>query len=98
MVQGKQKIQVLHNAAASRFEARVSGLLSVAEYRLGPRTLTFTHTGVPKSLSNRGIASQLVEAGLRMARERGLRVVPQCSFVAAYLRRHPGDRNLLEGG
>ncbi len=86
---------ITNNAAAHRFEVQVDGLLSVAEYRLDPGIVTFTHTLVPPALSNRGIASKLIEAGLNMARERGLKVMPQCRFVAAYMRRHPEVQGLL---
>ena len=39
-------------------------------------------------------AAQLVEAGLRWAREQGLKVVPACSYVAVFLQRHPEWRDL----
>jgi uncharacterized protein len=88
-------IVVRNNETAGRFEADVAGQLAVAEYVLGPTTITFTHTRVPDALAGRGIASQLVEAGLAMARTRNLRVIPRCSFVAAYMRKHPGFQDLL---
>jgi len=92
----RETIAVTHNVAASRFEAQAAGLLAIAEYRLGPGTVTFTHTRVPDQLAGRGIATQLIEAGLTMARERNLRVIPQCSFVAAYMRKHPDVQDLLD--
>jgi uncharacterized protein len=88
-------INVVHNAEASRFEAQVEGLLAVAEYRLDPGAITFTHTRVPAELGGRGIATRLIEAGLAFARERGLEVIPLCSFVAAYMRKHPAVQDLL---
>lgn len=84
-----------NNVAANRFEADVDGRLSVAEYRLTPGVVTFTHTRVPPELSNRGIATQLIVAGLKMARERNLKVIPQCRFAAAYMRRHAEVQDLL---
>jgi|SRR5665213_2060280 len=90
-----EAIVVRNNEAASRFEAMVAGQLAVAEYVLSPTTITFTHTRVPDAVSGRGIASQLIEAGLALARQRHLRVIPRCSFVSAYLRRHPGFQDLL---
>ncbi|MEJ0006736.1 MAG: GNAT family N-acetyltransferase [Steroidobacteraceae bacterium] len=91
----KDAIVVTHNQAASRFEAQVSGQLALAEYCLAPGTVTFTHTRVPEQLSGRGIATQLIKAGLAMARERGLQVIPQCTFVAAYIEKHPEVQDLL---
>lgn len=91
----KQTVVVTHNPAASRFEAQVTGQLAVAEYSLAPGTVTFTHTRVPEQLAGRGIATQLIEAGLAMARDRGLKVVPHCTFVAAYMKKHPDVQDLL---
>jgi predicted GNAT family acetyltransferase len=51
--------------------------------------MLFLHMGVPPALEGRGIGSALVRAGLSYAREQGYHIVPLCSFVAAYLRRHP---------
>lgn len=53
-----------------------------------------THTEVDAELGGRGMGNQLVAAMLGDVRRRGLKVVPACSFVAAYLRRHPEDADL----
>lgn len=82
-------IDVIHNPAASRFEAHVDGLLSVAEYSLQGGTMRMLHTGVPAALRGRGIAAALVREALAHAAAAGLAVEPRCSYVAAYLRRHP---------
>lgn len=88
---------VQHNDAAQRFEALVDERLSVADYRLDAdgRSVTFTHTGVPPEQRGRGIAAALIAAALAWARERGLKVVPACSYVARYMQRHPDTLDLL---
>lgn len=88
-------LPVEHNEAAGRFETVVDGLLSVCEYRLQGGQLLLTHTEVPPALAGRGIAAALVAANLDWARAQGLRVRPLCSYVAAYMRRHPETRDLL---
>ena len=86
---------VAHHAAASRFEAHIEGHLAVCAYsRQGP-VLHLTHTEVPQALQGRGIAAALVRATLDWARAEGLRVQPACSYVAAYMRRHPQTLDLL---
>ncbi len=40
-------------------------------------------------LEGSGVGESLARTGLEWARERELRVVPVCPFVAAYVRRHP---------
>ncbi len=86
---------VRHNAAASRFEAGEGAYLAVAEYVIADGRMVFTHTLVPPELRGRGLAEQLVRAGLELARAEGRRVVPQCSYVAAFIQRHPEFQSLL---
>lgn len=83
------EIVVSENPALGRFEATLNGSLAVAEYRIEGNRMIFTHTEVPPAFRGRGIAEQLVLAGFRAARERGLKIVPFCSYVAALLERHP---------
>ena len=44
---------------------------------------------MPEQAEGHGIGSKLVAAALADVRRRGLKVVPQCPFVAAYLERRP---------
>ena len=88
-------LDIHHNPAVPRFEARVEGQLCVAQYRIFGRVLMATHTGVPGPLRGRGIAAELVRALLDHARAKGLKVRPDCSYVEAYMRRHPETRDLL---
>ena len=89
------EIAVRHNAAASRFEATVEGHLAIADYTLADGRMIFTHTFVPPELRGRGIAEKLVRAGLDFVRAEAHRVVPQCSYVAVFIRRHPEFQSLL---
>lgn len=90
-----EPLNIVHNLDASRFEARIDGQLAVCEYRRSGEVLAFTHTEVPWPLEGRGIAAALVGHALDWARSEGLRVRPLCSFVAAYMRRHPQAQDLL---
>lgn len=56
---------------------------------LDPQTIVADHTGVPTAYRDEGIALRLVEALIAGARSDGVRIVPQCSYVAAQFRRHP---------
>lgn len=62
---------------------------------LDARTVVADHTGVPPAHRNDGIALELVERLIADARAEGLRIVPQCSYVAAQFRRHPEWAPLL---
>lgn len=91
-------MNVADNTSAKRFEIAVGDHLAVAEYVLGDGTITFTHTLVPKELGGQGLGKALVAAGLKSARERGLKVIPQCPFFARHFADHPDERDLLEPG
>jgi uncharacterized protein len=86
---------VRDNASANRLEIQLGDQVAFAEYRLAANTITFTHTRVPEAFRGKGIGTQLIEAGLSLARRRNLQVVPQCPFFLAYLRAHPETENLL---
>ncbi len=81
-------ITVRNNPGESRFETTVDGYLCVAEYVLRDGEMTFTHTFVPPELRGRGIAEKLVRTALDHARQERYRVVPACSYVATFIRRH----------
>lgn len=86
---------VRDNKAEQEFELVVDGHRALAAYQLEGDTIVFTHTIVPKAIEGRGVASKLIRAALDSARDQGLKVVPQCPFVAAYMQRHPETRDLL---
>jgi predicted GNAT family acetyltransferase len=50
---------------------------------------------VPAAYQGQGLAAQLVEAGLHWAQAQHLKVVPACSYVRAYLQRHPEWQHLV---
>ena len=83
------------NPAQSRFELIDGGQTAFAAYELDGGIITFTHTIVPPALEGHRVASRLIAHALGVARERGLKVRPACSFVAAYIERHPEMQNLL---
>ena len=93
-------LTVTHNAAAFRFEGLPQGQpprdLAVCSYRRVGDVLVLHHTEVPRALQGQGLAAELVQAVLDWARTAGLRVRPTCSYVAAYMRRHPETQDLLE--
>ncbi len=86
---------VRDNTALSRFELDAGGVTAVANYQLADGVITFTHTEVPPQARGHGAASQLIQGALEAARARGLKVVARCSFVRAYLAKHPEFHDLL---
>jgi uncharacterized protein len=83
------------NTALSRFELDDGGVTVVLNYELAGDVITLAHTETPVAARGRGLASRLVEAVLQQARARGLKVVPRCPFVSAYLDKHPEFLDLV---
>ena len=83
------------NRAEQEFEITIEGERAVAAYQREDDTIVFTHTLVPPAIEGRGVGSRLVRGALDATRDRGLKVVAQCPFVAAYIDRHPEYRDLL---
>ncbi|WP_085808765.1 GNAT family N-acetyltransferase [Sphingomonas sp. TZW2008] len=86
---------VRDNRAEQEFELDLDGHRAVAAYQREGGRIVFTHTVVPPAIEGRGVGSKLIRAALDSARDQGLKVVPQCPFVAAFIRKHPAYRDLL---
>jgi predicted GNAT family acetyltransferase len=87
--------QVRDASERSRFEIDVDGHTAVLDYRLEGDVLRLIHTGVPAAVQDRGIGTRLAEHALDSARKRGLDVMPECEFVAAFIREHPEYLDLV---
>jgi predicted GNAT family acetyltransferase len=79
---------VSDNPALHRFELTVDGQTAVLEYERTGDALALVHTEVPEALRGRHLGDALVEYALDAAHAAGLRIVPICPFVRAYLRKH----------
>ncbi|KHM94567.1 N-acetyltransferase [Xanthomonas vesicatoria] len=84
-----------HDPSQQRFVVDSEGHRAELVYRIESARMTITHTLVPDAIAGRGIAAVLVEAALQHARDAGLKVVPACSYAAAYVRRHQQFQDLL---
>jgi len=79
-----------------RFEVRVDDrVVGLASYHVDGTTMTLPHTEVDPTVGGQGIGSVLVAGVLAAARERGLTVLPYCSFVRHYIQQHPEDMDLV---
>jgi uncharacterized protein len=92
------QLQVHHNEAAQRFETAVDGYAALLAYHRAPGLISLDHTEVPPPIENQGVAGKLTQAALEFARAQKLRVVPACSYAAAYIRKHPEYQDLLAQG
>ncbi len=84
-----EKLEVTHNEDDKAFEVWIDGYRSKLDYIQEGKNFVITHVGVYPEHRGQGVAAKIVEAGLEYAKQNALRVVPMCSYAAAYIRRNP---------
>jgi predicted GNAT family acetyltransferase len=87
--------QVTQNINENRFELTENGLTAVAEYIPQGEIIVVTHIIVPQQLRGRGVASTLATEVVAYARREKLKIRPHCSYMIAYLERHPEHSDLV---
>ncbi|WP_046472252.1 GNAT family N-acetyltransferase [Allosalinactinospora lopnorensis] len=94
---GNQAITVERVDGEDRYEIRVEGRTAgYTAYRDKDGQRIFYHTEVDKAFSGRGLSTTLATRALTDTREAGRRIVPVCPFVADYLKKHGGFRDITD--
>lgn len=89
-------LDITHNQDAQRFETTIDGHTGYISYQDQGDTLVYDHTIVPSELGGKGVGSALVKHALDYARSHNKKVVPQCSFVATYIKKRPEYADLVK--
>ncbi|MGV0625479.1 GNAT family N-acetyltransferase [Mycolicibacter minnesotensis] len=77
-----------------RYEISVDGVRAgVATYRDSGDQRDFHHTEIDKAFGGQGLASKLIAFALADTLAAGKQIVPTCSFVEAYVKKHPEYAN-----
>jgi predicted GNAT family acetyltransferase len=85
-----------HDAARNRFVSQLSGGEAYLAYsKAGDGTLDLQHTIVPEAERGRGVGESLVRAAVDHARSEGVRIIPSCPFVQAWLDDHPEGNDVV---
>jgi predicted GNAT family acetyltransferase len=87
---------IIDNHARSRYELTIDGVTAHVDYARKPGVITFIHTIVPEQLGGRGVGTRLAQHVLDEARKNGENVIPQCPFIAAYIKRHQEYQDLVQ--
>ena len=82
------QVTVTHQPQESRFVVDLDGEQAEAAYHRSGDEVHFTHTEVPSAFEGKGVGSSLAKAALDWAVGERLAIVPQCPFIAAYVKRH----------
>ena len=72
------------NRAAGRLEMIEAGQIVFADYRRDGDRLIIDHVEAPLALRGTGAAGRFMQALTAYARANGLKIVPLCSYAAAY--------------
>jgi predicted GNAT family acetyltransferase len=91
--------KVIHNQEAHRYELWLEDKrIGLADYSLMPGERHFVHTEVDTDQQNKGYAADLMREALADVRANSKdKVVPVCSYVVMYMKRHPETHDLLKG-
>ncbi len=90
-------LEVRHNVAAHRFEVPLAEKIGLIIYQKEGDIYTLFHTEVPPEYQGQGVADHLTRFALDTIQAEGGRVVPSCSFISAFIRRHRQYAALVTG-
>lgn len=82
-------LQINHDSRAHRFSVILEGHTAQLDYELDEEVMSIVHTLVPRPISGRGVAAELMRSALDLAAQNGWTVNAVCSYAVAYLKRHP---------
>lgn len=91
------KLEVVNNTDARRFETRIGDYLALIDYIPSGQNIIFSHTEVPTLFEGQGVAGKMAHTALEYAKANNLKVIPSCPFIAAYIRKHPEYQPLVWG-
>jgi uncharacterized protein len=83
-----------HDPNSQRFALALPDGKAELHYENLGGMMTITHTFVSPALRGQGLAGHLMQAALNWAREKNLKVAPQCSYAARFLDEHPEFESL----
>ncbi len=90
-----ENLKVIDNKEKERFEINLDGGTALIDYSEQNGVVAMTHTEVPPEFEGKGVGSRLVKGALEIVKNDGKRVRPLCTFVAAYIKRHPEYESLV---
>lgn len=92
----QKTLRVRHEPPAKRFAVRLDRKIGYLSYeKIRQKTLIYSHVYVPPEFRHKGIAAKLTKTALDYAREKGFSVIPGCSYVEDYVKKHKNYRDIL---
>lgn len=88
--------EIKHDETDNKFYTVVDGSEAYLRYLVKDKnTIELFKTYVPPELRDRGLAGDIVRKGLNFAEENNLKIIPTCSYVATFIKRHKEFEHLL---
>ena len=89
--------EAINNTALHRYEMVIEHSTAYVTYARMDGRITLMHTEVPSALAGRGVGSALARSVLEDIRRLRLKIVPECAFIAGFIKRHPEFEDLVAG-
>ena len=88
--------ELVDNPAAARYELRTEeGLIASAEYAVNGDTVAITRVFTRPTHRGQGLAAIITEFAVDAIAASGRKVVPVCSYAAAWYQHHPERADTL---
>lgn len=84
-----EEIIVTMNEKQHRFETNIGDDVGYIDYRWHKGDLAFMHTFVPEAGRGKGYSSALAKFALEYAKEKNIKIIVYCPFVAKYISQYP---------
>lgn len=84
-----EDIPLINNEARHNFELTIDGARSFVDYKQRGNKVYLIHTEVPEELEGKGVAAALVEKTFIYLEQHDLKIIPLCTYVLTFLKRHP---------
>jgi uncharacterized protein len=89
-------LPLVKNEHLKQFEMMVDDYKAKIVYSENHFTISLLHTEVPPALEGKGVATAIIEKTLAYLEKNHFRLIPLCPFVAAYIKRHPEWKMILD--
>ena len=83
------------NNANHHLELEVDGSIAFIDFKLVQDKLFLIHTETPPELEGKGAGTAMVQKALQYAKDNHYQIVPLCTFVQHYLKKHPEWNDLI---
>lgn len=90
-------VEVRDQPERMRYEIALDGALAgFAQYVRKADRVIFVHTEIDDAYGGQGLGGRLAQGALDDVCARGLRAVPLCPFIAAFIEKHPEYADLVD--